>query len=273
MKLCVSQQPLELRQNHLHLCVHRVVGIIRKIVIWRFEQLRDLIFLCTWQAVNKVKFEDEIVRISTTVRATAKPFTPLCSPSGRDNHKNCDFPIWTTSWPYFFMAVNKVKFEDEIVHISTTVRATAKPFTPLCSPSGRDNHKNCDFPIWTTSWPYFFMAVNKVKFEDEIVHISTTVRATAKPFTPLCSPSGSDNQKMCDFPIWTTYFFMVLATCMHVLFPRVQRKATAVICFWLSDRIINQPQVYRISPRKPWVNLYFVTWHYHKLNKPPKWSK
>ena len=29
----------------------------------------------------------------------------------------------------------------------------------------------------------------------------TTVRATAKPFTPLCSPSGSDNQKNCDFPI------------------------------------------------------------------------
>ena len=156
------------------------------------------------------------MRISTTVRATKKPFTPLCSPSGRDNQKNCYFPIWTTSWPYFFMVlatwqtVNKVKFEDEIVRISTIVRATAKPFTPLCSPSGRDNQKNCDFPIWTTSWPYFFMvistwqAVNKVKFEDEIVRISTTVRATAKPFTPLCSPSGRDIQKNCDFPIWTT---------------------------------------------------------------------
>ena len=45
MKLYVSQQPLELRQNHLHLCVHQVVEIIRKIVIFRFEQLRDLIFL------------------------------------------------------------------------------------------------------------------------------------------------------------------------------------------------------------------------------------
>ena len=35
--------------------------------------------------------EDEIVRISTTVRATAKSFTPLCSPSGSDDQKNSDF--------------------------------------------------------------------------------------------------------------------------------------------------------------------------------------
>ena len=59
--------------------------------------------ISTWQAVNKVKFGDEIVHISTTVRATAKPFTPMCSPSGSDNQKNCDFPIWTTLWPYFFI--------------------------------------------------------------------------------------------------------------------------------------------------------------------------
>ena len=73
--------------------------------------------ISTWQAVNKVKFGDEIVHISTTVRATAKPFTPMCSPSGSDNQKNCDFPIWTTLWPYFFMvlatwqAVNKVNLK------------------------------------------------------------------------------------------------------------------------------------------------------------------
>ena len=94
MKLCVSQPPLELRQNHLHLCVHQVVAIIRKIVIFRFEQLRDLIFYgLSHLTGSKVKFEDEIVLISTTVRATAKQFTPLCSPSGNDNQKICDLPI------------------------------------------------------------------------------------------------------------------------------------------------------------------------------------
>ena len=82
--------------------------------------------LATWQAVNKLKFEDEIVRISTTVRATGKPFTPLCSPSGSDNQKNCDLPIWTTSWPYFFMvlatwqAVNLDNYPKEGLETSTS---------------------------------------------------------------------------------------------------------------------------------------------------------
>ena len=48
--------------------------------------------------VNKVKFEDESVRISTTVRATAKPFTPLCSPSGRDTISTL---WWTQTYPPF----------------------------------------------------------------------------------------------------------------------------------------------------------------------------
>ena len=46
-KWCTSQQLLVLPQNRLHQCVRLVVGIIRKIVACRFEQLRDLIILLT----------------------------------------------------------------------------------------------------------------------------------------------------------------------------------------------------------------------------------
>ena len=44
----------------------------------------------------------------------------------------------------------------KMVHISTTACATAKPFTPMCSPRGRDCQKNSGLSIWTTSWPYFY---------------------------------------------------------------------------------------------------------------------
>ena len=44
MKWYATQQLLVLRQNRLHQCVHHVIGIIRKIVACRFEQLRDIIF-------------------------------------------------------------------------------------------------------------------------------------------------------------------------------------------------------------------------------------
>ena len=43
-----------------------------------------------------------------------------------------------------------------MVHISTTACATAKPFTPMCSPWYRNYQKNSGLSIWTTSWPYFF---------------------------------------------------------------------------------------------------------------------
>ena len=44
MKWYATQQLLGLQQNRLHQCVRHVIGIIRKIVACRFEQLRDLIF-------------------------------------------------------------------------------------------------------------------------------------------------------------------------------------------------------------------------------------
>ena len=49
--------------------------------------------LTTWLALNKQKCEDEMVHISTT---TAKPFTPMCSPRGRDYQKKL-----TLSFSYF----------------------------------------------------------------------------------------------------------------------------------------------------------------------------
>ena len=102
---------------------------------------------------------------STTACVTAKPFTPMCSPRGRDYQKNSGFPIWTTSWPYFLTALttwiasNKRNFKMKMVHNSTTACATAKPFTPMCSPRSRDYQKNSGLPIWTTSWPYFLTAL------------------------------------------------------------------------------------------------------------------
>ena len=44
MKWYATQQLLVLRQNRLHQCVRHIIGIIRKIVFCRFEQLCDLIF-------------------------------------------------------------------------------------------------------------------------------------------------------------------------------------------------------------------------------------
>ena len=102
-----------------------------------------------------------MVRNSTTACATAKPFTPMCSPRGRDYQKNSGLLIWTTSWPYFLTALTTwiEKFEDEMVRNSTTACSTAKPVTPMRSSHGRDYQKNSGLLIWTTSWPYFLTAL------------------------------------------------------------------------------------------------------------------
>ena len=39
-----KNEQLVLQQNSLHQCVHYMVEIVIKIVAYRFEQLRDLIF-------------------------------------------------------------------------------------------------------------------------------------------------------------------------------------------------------------------------------------
>ena len=48
----------------------------------------DDLFCCHLYSIHTEKFEDEMVRNSTTACATAKPFAPMCSPRGRDYQKN-----------------------------------------------------------------------------------------------------------------------------------------------------------------------------------------
>ena len=56
--------------------------------------------------------------------------------------------------------------------------------------------------------------IESEKFEDEMEHNSTTACATAKPFTPVRSPRGRDNQKMwfADLNNFVTLFFDSLTT-------------------------------------------------------------
>ena len=70
---------------------------------------------------------------------------------------------------------------------------------------------------------------------EKMVHISSTVHAMAKLFTPMCSPRGADHQK---------HTGLLIGTCLRLLEITILTSPSVAESWWL--KWFTSPQLYML---------------------------